>query len=49
VLPTKHLFRALQFSRARTYAKALEEGNVELRVDAAVVISARLGDAALPL
>jgi len=48
-LLTKHLFGPLQLARAGPNAQALEEGNIELRVDAAVEISARSGYAALAL
>ena len=49
MLLTKHLFRPLQLARSGANAQAFEEGNVELRVDAAVEISARSGCAALAL
>ena len=49
MLLIKHFFRALQLARAGANTQALEEGNVELGVDAAVLISPRLGDTALAL
>ena len=47
VLSTEHLFRPLQLARAGANTQALEEGDVELGVDATVAIPACLGDAPL--
>jgi hypothetical protein len=49
VLSTEHLFRPLQLARAGANAQAFEEGNIELRVDAAVEISTCLGDTTVAL
>jgi hypothetical protein len=49
LLLIKHFFWALQLARAGANTQALEEGNIELRVDAAVEISTRSGYATLAL
>jgi hypothetical protein len=48
-LSTEHLFRTLQLTGPGPDALTLEEGYVEVRVNAAIELSARLGDASLPL